>query len=372
MSETKPEDPLVDRVAAGGFAIETGDAAFNFSSARIADAKVVGSQIVEAAGVRPADDVVVLQHLATGELESLRMNEPVDLAVPGVERFFVLTDADVLNRFFVDRLGMEWPHKTLAARHIKFLAKAGPDEHLVFDGPHGPVVLEDDAVIDISKGGVERMRLERQNWLLNVHGVMLTLTKPTIVASDALVQAGFDPKDWRIMLKVAGSPAVPIGRDDVVDLRTPGIEKLRLIKDDVNNGEAPPQPERAFALLTVDEAHLDRLGLRWETVNEGQRRFLLIHNYAIMAGYNVDRVVLALEIPPDYPGAAIYGLFTYPPLKLTSGRQIPNPRPDSEIRGQIYSGWSRYRVPIQWNADVDNVVTQLALVELALAKEVGA
>ena len=100
MSETNPEDPLVDRVAAGGFAIETGDAVFNFSSARIADAKVVGSQIVEAAGVRPADDVVVLQHLATGELESLRMNEPVDLAVPA---FVALVLAEMLVARLRDR-----------------------------------------------------------------------------------------------------------------------------------------------------------------------------------------------------------------------------------------------------------------------------
>ena len=358
--------------APGRLAIEIGDADFNFRSADIADSKVVGSQIMEAAGVRPADDVVVLQHLTSGELESLRMNEIVDLAEPGIERFFVLTGADEMKRFFVDRLGMEWPYGTLAARHIKFLAKAGPDEQLVFDGPHGPVVLEDDATVDLADEGVERFRLEKPVWCLIVHGVTLTLNVPTILTRDALVQAGFKPTEWSVMLKVAGAPAVPIGLDDIVDLRTPGIEKLRLTKDDVNNGEAPPQPERTFALLSVDEAHLGRLGLRWETVTEGQRRFLLIHNYPVPEGYNVDRVVLGLEIPPDYPGVAVYGFFTCPPLRRKSGHPIPNPRPDAEIRGQVYSGWSRYRSPVQWDANVDNVVTQLVLVETSLAREVDA
>ena len=372
MIEAQAEEPIVDGVAAGGFAIQTGDAEFNFATAYIADAKVVGSQIVEAAGIRPADDVVVLQHLPSGELESLRMNETVDLTASGVERFFVLTGASALNRVFVDRLELAWPYKTLAARHIKFLAKAKSNEQLVLDSPHGPVVLDDDAIVDISKEGVEHLRLEKQTWALNVHGVPLTLSTPTIIARDALVLAGFDPKDWRIILKVVGAPAVSIGADDVVDLRTPGIEKLRLMKDDVNNGEAPAQSSRAFALLAVDEAYLNRLGLRWETVVEGQRRWLLIHNYPVLPGYEVDRVILALEIPPDYPGAAIYGFFTYPPLKLTNGRQIPNPRPDSEIAGRVYTGWSRYRSPVQWDANIDNVVTQLALVEQALEKEVAA
>lgn len=358
--------------APGRLAIEIGDADFNFRFAEIADSKVVGSQIVELAGVRPADDVVVLQHLASGELESLRMNEIVDLAGAGIERFFVLTGADQMKRFFVDRLAMEWPYANLAARHIKFLANAGPDEQLVFDGPQGPVVLEDEATVDLADEGVERFRLEKPVWHLIVHGVPLTLNVPTILTRAALIQAGFKPAEWSVMLKVKGAPAVPIGLDEIVDLRTPGIEKLRLTKDDVNNGEAPPQPERTFALLPVDEAHLGRLGLRWETVADGQRRFLLIHNYPVPAGYNVDRVVLALEIPPDYPGVAVYGFFTCPPLRRTSGHLIPNPRPDAEIRGQLYSGWSRYRSPLQWDANIDNVVTQLVLVETSLAREVGA
>lgn len=85
---------------------------------------------------------------------------------------------------------------------------------------------------------------------------------------------------------------------------------------DVNNGEAPTAPCRDFALLDVDEAHLNRLGLRWETIVEVNRRWLLLHDYPLPAGYAVAHTKIALEIPPNYPGAQIYGFYAYPPLAL--------------------------------------------------------
>ena len=98
----------------------------------------------------------------------------------------------------------------------------------------------------------------------------------------------------------------------------PGIEKLRLTPKDVNNGEAPAVPCRTFALLDIDEAHLNRLGLKWETLVEAERRWLLLYDYPLPAGYTVARTSMALEIPPTYPGAQIYGFYAYPPLALAS------------------------------------------------------
>lgn len=92
------------------------------------------------------------------------------------------------------------------------------------------------------------------------------------------MRAGEDPdRRQQILLSVAGQPRRKVALDDVIDLRTPGIEKLRLRPDDVNNGEATVPPTRDFALLPTDEAYLDRIGLRWETVAEGACRWLLIH-----------------------------------------------------------------------------------------------
>jgi Prokaryotic E2 family E len=158
---------------------------------------------------------------------------------------------------------------------------------------------------------------------------------------------------------------------DTIDLRTPGIEKLRLTPKEVNNGEAPCAPRRDFDLLDADKAHLDRLGLRWESVEEANRRWLIIRDYPLPGGYTVGETLLALEIPPTYPGAQIYGFYAFPPLALSSGRTIESTHLRGSIRGCEFHGWSRNRGSTPWNPALDCVATQLALVDAALAKEVG-
>jgi len=216
-------------------------------------------------------------------------------------------------------------------------------------------------------------------WKLNVQGVILDLYEPTIVVRQAIKDAGFDPNmDWIIILRVHGEPKQEVDLDFVVDLRTPGIEKLRLTPKEVNNGEAPSAaPRYQFDLLKIDEGFLNGLGLFWETIIDNtvankSRRWLLIHKYPVPTGFTVEHTLLALEIPLTYPGAQIDMFYTSPPLALKSGRAIDRTQVSATILGTPYNGWSRHRgAQSQWNSASDNVSTHLALVESAIAKETG-
>lgn len=234
-------------------------------------------------------------------------------------------------------------------------------------------LLGDHDLVDLDAADVEAFVSRKLVWKLNVQGVLLELSAPTVVVRKALVLAGFNPdQGWQIFLKIAGDPKQPVQLTTEIDLRTPGIEKLRLTPKDVNNGEGLAKPSRAFALLDIDEAHLDRLGLRWETIIEADRRWLLLHEYPLPSGYTVTHTKLALEIPPTYPAAHIYGFYAYPPLALACGRVIESTQFRGVLLGDEYHGWSRNRGPAApWNPAADNVVTQLALVDAALAKEIG-
>lgn len=152
------EESAIDRDAAGVFSVELGDETFQFRRVRFDDRKVVGAQIAEAAGAHPIEAFVILRHLRSGELESIRPTEPVDLGEEGVERFFV-TRGDDLHRFTVEGLSMEWPKAKLAAKHIKFLAKVEDGQVLVLDTEDGDVVLDDDDQVDLAGKGVERLML---------------------------------------------------------------------------------------------------------------------------------------------------------------------------------------------------------------------
>lgn len=207
-----------------------------------------------------------------------------------------------------------------------------------------------------------------------MQGVEISVETPTIVVRDALTRAGFDAtQSWHIFLKVRGQDKREVQLTDIVDLRTPGIEKIRLTPKEVNNGEALSAPRRAFALLDADDEYLDRLGVRWETVLDAGRRWLLIHHFPLPTGYTATRTLLALEIPPAYPGAQIDMFYTNPPLALASGRAIECTHIAAVIFGTPYNGWSRHRgLASPWNPTMDNVMTHLALVKSALVKEVGA
>ncbi len=353
--------------------IEVADETLKFRSAWIEDLTPTGLQLAAAAGFKPVQQATVLHILHNGELKDVRPGEAVDLH--DSERRFVIVESDRSYRLTIDGERFDWPCRIVSGGLLRKLAGATPDEKAIYlEHSEEPDRLIDDRdLVDLDAPGVESFVSRTLAWKLNVQGVIIEVATPKIVVREALTRAGFDPdQGWHIFLKVEGEPKRAVSLTDVIDLRTRGIEKLRLTPKEVNNGEAPVAPCRNFALLDADEAYLTRLALRWETVEDAGRRWLLIQDYPIPAGYTVIKTLLALEIPSTYPGAQIYGFYAHPPLALSSGRTIDSTQLRGTIRRLEFHGWSRYRGPTApWNPAIDNVVTQLALVDAALAKEVG-
>lgn len=352
--------------------IDVADQTLTYRQVSIDDLTPTGAQLAIAAGFKSVDGVSVLQVLATGDLEDVRPNETVDLRRE--EGRFVIVESDRAYRLTIDDQRFDWPCRIVSGGLLRKLGQVPTDKVIYFERQDQPDrQIDDQDLVDLDAAGVESFVSRKLVWKLNVQGVVLELSAPTIIVREALVEAGFNPdQGWQIFLKVAGHQKQPVELTTVIDLRTPGIEKLRLTPKDVNNGEAAPEPCRAFALLDIDETHLNRLGLRWETIIEADRRWLLLHDYPLPVGYSVAHTKLALEVPPTYPGAQIYGFYAYPPLSLSSGRAIESTQLRGVLLGVEYHGWSRNRGPgAPWNPTTDNVVTQLALVDAALAKEVG-
>lgn len=212
----------------------------------------------------------------------------------------------------------------------------------------------------------------KKDYKLNVQGVVIQWPTSTISVRDAIAKAGFDPDaPWLIFLKVQGHPKEETSLDQVIDLTQPGLEKLRLTPKDVTNGEAMVELE-GFALLDVDEAFLEGLGLKWETAIEEARRWLLVHDYPVPPGYAVATTTIALEVPTNYPSAQIDMFYCFPALALSSAREIDRTQVRATIKGNEFHGWSRHRGGAStWNPAKDNVSTQLALVDACIAREIG-
>jgi hypothetical protein len=343
-----------------------------FRQVTILDKILTGRHLAQAAGLESAQDAVVLEVLANGELEDIRPDEQVDLGESTGK--FVIVQSDRSFRFTIDADRFDWPARVISGGQLRKLGHLPADREIYLELP-GPVerLIDEHELVDLGAPGVEMFKTRKRSWKLNVQGVVLVVHEPTITVRQAIKDAGFDPsKNWIIILRVRGQPKQEVGVEYVIDLRTPGIEKLRLTPREVNNGEAVAKPRRQFALLEADERFLDGLGLWWETVIDAKRRWLLMHEYPVPAGFTTERTLLALEIPLTYPSAQIDMFYSRPPLALKSGRAIDRTQVSAVITGLAFNGWSRHRgAQSPWNPESDNVATHLALVESAMAKEVG-
>lgn len=331
-----------------------------------------GRQLAVLAGFKPEQAVTVMQIRPHGELEDIRLDDQIDLreATPT----FVVVEADRGIEFTIDSVRFDWPAPVISGGQLRKLGHVPADREIYLELP-GDVerVIEEHDLVDLAAPHSHTFKTRELSWKLNVQGVLLVVHEPTITVRQAITDAGFDPsKNWIIILRVRGQPKQEVGLDYVIDLRTPGIEKLRLTPREVNNGEAVAKPRREFALLGADERFLDCLGLWWEAVIDQKRRWLLIYDYPVPVGFTAERTLLALEIPLTYPSAQIDMFYTRPPLALGSGRAIDRTQVSAVILGLPFNGWSRHRgAQSPWNPESDNVATHLALVESAMMKEVG-
>jgi len=359
----KPNDFPVLRIA---------DENLNYRDVPTAHLNPSGAQILAAAGVSDLQEAVLLQVLPTGELESIRSSETPNLAT---SRDFIVGEGDRSYFFTVNEMRLEWPSRHISGATIRKLGLVAEDHILMYlrDGSE-TVTLEDMDMLNLATAGVERLVTGQRTWKLRVQAVTLTYSTPLVKVADAMKEAGFDPnKAWNIFLLVAGQPKQQVDINYMVDLRTPGLEKIRLMQRNVDNGEGHlPKLRREFDLLAVDNRYLDGTGYRWETIQCGDRRWLLVHDYQLLPGYTPATSNLALDIPKDYPTAQIDMFYFSHSVSRQDGVAIPNTQVTAAIDGVTYQGWSRHRNGSgPWDPYTDNVATHLALVEHCLAREFG-
>tara|TARA_R110000850_G_scaffold42162_2_gene108466 strand:- start:3179 stop:4321 length:1143 start_codon:yes stop_codon:yes gene_type:complete len=339
----------------------------------IADHQPTARQVLEAFERLPADEHVLLYLPRSGTLETVDLDELIDLRERGPERFFAFK-TDRLLSFVVNGRRFSWGNDQISVELIRLVARIPDNEALYLElTDTADKELEDGEVVRLGDRGLERLSSKERSWKLNVQGVLLTLTTPLIAVKDALAQAGFDPSaNWITILKRKGEAKLQVSMTDKIDLRLAGIEKLRLTPGQINNGEAQLAPRRGFRLLDKDEKYLQQRGLTWETFVETGRRWLLLRNFVLPKGYNHALVDIAIDVPLAYPRAEIDMFHCLPHLTLKAGGTIGETSGRTTIQHQIFQQWSRHlNGQTRWNPASDSVMTHIAVIEAALLKEVG-
>ncbi|WP_027168941.1 multiubiquitin domain-containing protein [Mesorhizobium sp. WSM3224] len=349
--------------------IEVADVDLVFRPITVSDRTLTGHQILAYADAAPREEHVVLHWLPGGDIEEIRPDEVVQIP-PAAPARFIVSKSDRLFRLVLDDRSIVWPKRKINEAALRKLAHIDAHAELYLTKEKGSDhSIARDQDVSLAEAGVENIYSKETIWKLNVQGVTIKSTDPVITVRKALAEAGFDPaQEWIIILKTSDSKR-PVTLDDAIDLRAPGIEKLRLTPKDVNNGEFAAKCD--FKLLPTDEKGLAALGLSWETVIEGGHRWLVMRSYSVPTGYNHAAVTMALDIPSSYPAAEIDMFYCSPRLERTNGRPIPQTEANATICGMSFQRWSRHRGPAsRWKPSVDNVLSHLALVDSALLQEV--
>ncbi len=129
-------------------------------------------------------------------------------------------------------------------------------------------------------------------------------------------------------------------------------------------------PRRDFRLPEADEEFLVRLGLRWETISECGRRWLVIYEFPLPPGFTVPFADVAIEILAGYPPGPLDMAYFFPPLQRTDGKAIPQTQAVEQIAGKRWQRWSRHRTnSCPWVAGEDSLETHVDFVRAFLERE---
>lgn len=126
---------------------------------------------------------------------------------------------------------------------------------------------------------------------------------------------------------------------------------------------------REFQLPEEDIFFLESLELKWETIIDAGMHWVIIHNYPVPSGYNVNTTTVAIKIETGYPRTALDMAYFNPHLSRKDG-QIINAICCQIINGQNFQRWSRHRTLINpWREGVDDLSTHMSLVSFWFEQE---
>lgn len=200
------------------------------------------------------------------------------------------------------------------------------------------------------KGQQYRVRIDRETYVIS-HEV--------VSGGELLTLAGKTPVEQYLLHQRIRGSIVEVGINDPVDLTTPGVERFITQARDATEGLSE---RHDFDLPSNDREELEAAGYQYETVMEGGVRRLMIHDFPVIKGYNLDKVDLNLRIEAGYPDAQIDMAYFYPPLARADGKPIRALSNDS-FDGKVWQRWSRHRTPVNpWRPGLDNILTHLAQV----------
>lgn len=211
---------------------------------------------------------------------------------------------------------------------------------------------------DIPKGRKYLILIDRQKYKWH---------DECITGREILQLAGKTPVErFQVNQKFRFGRVEEVQLDEKVDLATCGVERFMTLPLDQTEGRPVT---RAFALSEEDQEFLDASKFTWETLLQGNQRWLIIRDFPISEGYNVEKADVGIMVAPGYPTSQLDMVYFYPALRRFDNIQI-RALANQRLEGKIYQRWSRHRTGQNpWRPGLDSIATHLSLVKHWLTRE---
>lgn len=132
----------------------------NETTVKFSDAMQSGRHILGKAGMKPADEYVLIQLLHHGT-RSIGLDEVLDLREPGTEMFRAVR-SDRIFRFTLNDRGFEWGANTISEPEIRLVGRVAEDEVLVLERDDTDIDLKPTDNLDLSREGTEHLHTEKR------------------------------------------------------------------------------------------------------------------------------------------------------------------------------------------------------------------
>ncbi len=182
--------------------------------------------------------------------------------------------------------------------------------------------------------------------------------------------AGLIPiETYALYQKMADHSSKKIDYDEVVDVSVQGPERFYTIK--LNLTEGFKSLRLMFRLSEDDVEFLHANKYEYETISENRVNRLVINNFSVPPGYNIETVNLFLRIEQNYPDSEIDMFYVYPHLQRSDGKGI-RALTYENFEGKSWQRWSRHRSgENKWRPGIDGVRTHIELINELLKMELN-
>lgn len=133
------------------------DVVVNHKSFQTHDPLVKGRDILELAGLRPADEHMLLQRDDDGTLEEINLAKEVDLRKPPIETFYAFR-GDRLYYWVLDERRYPWGAATISVADLREIAQVPADRQVWLVRKHEPdLQLGPNDTVQLDGKGVEHL-----------------------------------------------------------------------------------------------------------------------------------------------------------------------------------------------------------------------